>query len=339
MLSIRSHSAEKADVARLYNRFLKRSLRTTHNENIVWQLFLLPLNSRHCVSLWCKFRRGHRCGPVLSVIKFKNKKTKGMKRSIVFGDPNSIMAQLMASEAAQPLQLEPGKTVRATYLGRGLVTISGSKHDLPLHKMDNAKDIEPGFTADAVLMQIRKGSVETDPTVEDGSGICVSFKMAIIAEERRQRFENVAVDELVTGKVVRIIKAGAIVDIGCGVTGLVHISELVRGADLQQGSSIDVVVTRKDKESGRISLSQRRGVRRAFVRDIAVGEEFAGEARTVKNYGVFVQIAPGVAGLLHSSRIGKGFTEANAASMLPNPLRVKVIKISDDGERIDLALA
>lgn len=261
-----------------------------------------------------------------------------MKRSIVFGDPNSIMAQLMASAEAQPLQLEPGKTVSATYLGNGLVTILGSKHDLPLHKMD-ANSVERGFTGEAILMEIRKGEVDTDPTFDDASGICVSYKMAVIAQQRRERFESVNVDELVAGKVVRLIKAGAIVDIGCGVTGLVHVSEIVRGADLQNGGPIDVVVIKKDSDKGRISLSQRRGVRRAFVRDIAVGQEFAGQVRSVKNYGAFVEIASGVAGLLHSSRIGKGFSEATAASMLPSPMRVKVMKISEDGERIDLALA
>jgi predicted RNA-binding protein with RPS1 domain len=261
-----------------------------------------------------------------------------MKRSIVFGDPNSEMAKLMASAEAQPLQLEAGKTVRATYLGNGLVSINGSKHDLPLHKMD-ANTVERGFTGDAILMNIRKNEVDTCPTVEDASGICVSFKMAVIVAQRKERFENLAVDELCAGKVVRLIKAGAIVDIGLGITGLVHVSEIVRGANLVQGGAIDVVVTKKDTASGRISLSQRRGVRRAFVRDIAIGDEFAGQVRTVKNYGAFVEILPGVAGLLHSSRIGKGFNEANAASMLPNPLRVKVTKISDDGERIDLSLA
>jgi ribosomal protein S1 len=166
----------------------------------------------------------------------------------------------------------------------------------------------------------------------------LEFSLRSVGEARRTRLEAANIGDLVTGKVAKLLDCGVLVDVGDGACGLVHSSEIIRGTTFRVGDACDVLVVGKDSERGRISLSQRKGARRAFARDAVIGDEFDGTVTSVKPYGVFVSVRPGVAGLIHSSRLGKDYSEQNALELLPKPLRVKLTKIDDDGERLDLTV-
>jgi small subunit ribosomal protein S1 len=166
----------------------------------------------------------------------------------------------------------------------------------------------------------------------------LEFSLRSVAEARRTRLEGTEIGELIAGKVAKLLDCGILVDVGEGACGLVHSSEIVRGTTFKVGDRCDVLVVAKDPERGRVSLSQRKAVRRVFARDAVIGEEFDGTVSSVKPYGVFVTVRPGITGLIHSSRFGKAYSEQNALSLLPSPLRVKLTKLDDQAERIDLAL-
>lgn len=166
------------------------------------------------------------------------------------------------------------------------------------------------------------------------------FTVKSALDARKNRIEEVEIGAVLSGTVAKILDFGALVNIGNGACGLVHKSEYIRGVTLKVGDVIDVVVLSKDAERGRMALSYKKGVRRAFARQRVVGTEYGGTVVAVKPYGIFVEVEPGIVGLIHSSRLGgKDYDAESVRSSLPNPLRVRLMTTDADGERIDFALA
>ncbi len=113
-----------------------------------------------------------------------------------------------------------------------------------------------------------------------------------------------------SGVVTSLTDFGAFVDIG-GVEGLVHVSELswdrnVRSAKgfLEKGQKVEVFIKEFDVENQRISLSLKRLEENpwsSLVKSLEVGGRVKGKVRSVVDFGVFVEVLPGVEGLLHVS--------------------------------------
>ncbi|MFM9058215.1 MAG: S1 RNA-binding domain-containing protein [Planctomycetaceae bacterium] len=114
------------------------------------------------------------------------------------------------------------------------------------------------------------------------------------------------------GTVRSVRDFGAFVDIGSGVEGLVHVSELswdrvAKPADvLQPGQKVRVIVKRIDRQTGKIGLSARDLVespwKRAAVR-YHVGATVRGTVSRIAQFGAFVKLEPGVEGLVHVSEL------------------------------------
>jgi len=143
-----------------------------------------------------------------------------------------------------------------------------------------------------------------------GGDDVVLSRRAILEEQRKE--EAAAVRATVVegairqGRVIGLAPFGAFVDIGAGVTGLVHVSELSHGhitqvdQAVQVGLAVDVKVLGIDDKKGRISLSVRQaqkdpwdGVDERFQ----VGQVYPGTVRRSSHHGVFVELAPGVEAL------------------------------------------
>lgn len=167
------------------------------------------------------------------------------------------------------------------------------------------------------------------------------------AERRRELLEQLDEGDVVTGQVTGWRDFGAFVDLG-GADGLVHISELAwHRVDhprdvVSMGEELDVYILKVDRKRERISLSRKRLLPNPWtlVDDkYHVGQLVEGKIIRIVDYGAFVEVEPGVEGLLHTSQI--------AAANVNNPREVlkegevhllRVISIEADRQRMGLSL-
>jgi small subunit ribosomal protein S1 len=160
--------------------------------------------------------------------------------------------------------------------------------------------------------------------------------------------KKIAVGIVLPGTVVSLADFGAFVDIG-GLQGLVPVSEIShsrvgRPADrLRLGEQVNVKVIRIDEEKGKITLSLK-----ALEGDpwIAVAGQFrerqvvSGRAVRATDFGVFVELRPGVDGLLHLSEIPRSRQGAmREAAAAGGEVTVMIVSVDADKRRIGLALA
>ena len=135
----------------------------------------------------------------------------------------------------------------------------------------------------------------------------------------KQRFEDpwtlvpekYPVGKRVHGKVVSIVEYGAFVELEEGVEGLIHVSEMswtkkVKNprSILEVGQEVDVVVSEVDPEKRRLSLSLRATEPNPWeevAEKYQVGSKIRGTVRNLTDFGAFVEIVPGVDGLVHIS--------------------------------------
>ena len=155
---------------------------------------------------------------------------------------------------------------------------------------------------------------------DDGKRIVVSRAAAIKAKraaEAAKVKEKLEPGKVMKGRVSSITDFGCFVDLGGRIEGLVHISELsrkrVEKADevVKKGQTVEVQVLKVEKGGKRISLSMKRleddpwdGVAERFEK----GQEFKGTIVRKADFGVFVEVEPGLEGLIHVSRLPYGKT-------------------------------
>jgi small subunit ribosomal protein S1 len=104
---------------------------------------------------------------------------------------------------------------------------------------------------------------------------------------------------VMTGRVARLTEFGAFVDLGAGVTGLVHLTELAHGrvvrcSDIVSvGDRVPVKITRLDDKTGRISLSVKQAVTdpwESVPTSYLVGKSYPGKVKRFADFGVFVEL-------------------------------------------------
>jgi len=167
------------------------------------------------------------------------------------------------------------------------------------------------------------------------------------ARKREELFSRLQTGTTVKGTVSGITSYGAFVDIG-GADGLIHISELSwdrvsKVTDvLQLGEEVTVKVIKLDPEQTRISLSLRQLQQdpwERLVQSMPVGSIVEGQVTKTKKYGAFLQIMPGIEGLLHISELSWDHVERTEDVLkVWETLHVKVIGIDTARRRISLSL-
>ena len=167
------------------------------------------------------------------------------------------------------------------------------------------------------------------------------------ARKREDLFSRMKVGDTVRGAVSGLTSYGAFVDIG-GADGLIHISELSwdrvsRVTDVVQlGEEVEVKVIKLDPEQNRISLSLRQLQQdpwERLVQSVPVGTLVQGSVTKTKKYGAFLQIMPGIEGLLHISELSWDHVERTEDVLkVGEEIEVKVIGIDGARRRISLSL-
>ncbi len=164
---------------------------------------------------------------------------------------------------------------------------------------------------------------------------------------KAETLESLEEGQTVTGKVARIVDFGAFIDLG-GVDGLVHISEIAHEhVDnpedyLNVGDEIEVKVLSVDVDDERISLSRKDvlpGPWDGITEKIAKDDVVDGKVKRLVDFGAFVEVLPGVEGLLHISQIAhRHISTPNEVLEAGQEIKVKVLDVNEEEERLSLSL-
>ncbi|WP_050180738.1 30S ribosomal protein S1 [Domibacillus robiginosus] len=167
------------------------------------------------------------------------------------------------------------------------------------------------------------------------------------AENKQKVLEDIQAGDVIDGKVQRLTDFGAFVDIG-GVDGLVHISQLShehveKPSDvLTEGQEVKVKVLSIDRDSERISLSIKETLPGPWenIADRApIGSEHEGTVKRLVSYGAFVEVFPGVEGLVHISQISnRHIGTPHEVLEEGQSVRVKVLDANEQEHRLSLSM-
>ncbi|WP_339177271.1 30S ribosomal protein S1 [Oceanobacillus sp. FSL W7-1293] len=174
---------------------------------------------------------------------------------------------------------------------------------------------------------------------------------AIVEEEEKDRKEKVLQSlnpgDVIEGVVQRITNFGVFVDLG-GVDGLVHISQLAhehveKASDVvSEGDKIKVEVISVDLDSERISLSHKNtlpGPWAEVSEKIKPGSTAEGVVKRLVSFGAFVELLPGVEGLVHISQIAnRHIGTPQEVLEIGQPVTVKVLDVNEEEQRISLSI-
>jgi small subunit ribosomal protein S1 len=173
-----------------------------------------------------------------------------------------------------------------------------------------------------------------------------------VVEQEKGKKKIALLDSLQTGQVLdgtvqRITDFGAFVDIG-GIDGLVHISQLShehvqKPSDVvEEGQSVQVKVLNVDRDNERISLSIKETLPGPWtnISDKAPkGAVLDGVVRRLVSYGAFVEVFPGVEGLVHISQIShKHIGTPHEVLQEGQEIKVKVLDVNENDQRLSLSI-
>ena len=170
---------------------------------------------------------------------------------------------------------------------------------------------------------------------------------ATTAAARAEVFGKLAAGDVVTGKVARITSFGAFIDLG-GVDGLVHLTELSHERNVSPksvvtvGEEVEVKILDLNEEEGRVSLSLKAttpGPWDGVEQKLAAGDVIEGKVKRLTDFGAFVEVLPGIDGLVHISQISHKRVE-NPKDVLSvgQDVTVKVLEVNADAERVSLSI-
>ncbi|UQZ77071.1 30S ribosomal protein S1 [Niallia circulans] len=198
-----------------------------------------------------------------------------------------------------------------------------------------------------------KGKIISFKIVElekDKSRLILSHRAVVEEEKNKQKqnlLDSIEVGETLTGTVQRITDFGAFVDLG-GIDGLVHISQLSHDhisspTDVvQEGQEVKVKVLSVDRNNDRISLSIKETQPGPWA-DIAAraekGSVLDGTVKRIVSYGAFVEVFPGVEGLVHISQIAhKHIGTPHEVLKEGQEVQVKVLDVNEEEQRLSLSI-
>lgn len=235
-------------------------------------------------------------------------------------------------------------TITSVNKGGYVVEVAGVRCFCPLGQMDIRRIDDPAtMLGQKHRFQITEWRGGRDVVVS--RRVLLEEEQAAKAAETRERLEPGA---RFSGVVTSVREFGAFVDIG-GVEGLVHASELGYGRQRPQdvvhpGQSVEVEVLKieagKDGKGERISLSMRSLEEDPFgatVDELPEGTIVEGKVMRLQPFGAFVEIVPGVEGLLHVSAFGRRIGHPSEVVSEGQAIPVRIDAVDRDARRISLS--
>src|SRR5206468_3361308 len=183
-------------------------------------------------------------------------------------------------------------------------------------------------------------------------GNVVLSRRSVLEEEREEKkkhtLEVLSEGMVLTGTVKNITDYGAFIDLG-GIDGLLHVTDMSWGRVghpseiFQVGDQVEVVVLHFDRESGRVSLGYKQKSNdpwETVETRYAPGTKTHGRVVSLTNYGAFVELEPGVDGLLHISDMSWTRKVGHPSEVLKKgqDIETQILNIDRDNKRISLGL-
>ncbi len=179
----------------------------------------------------------------------------------------------------------------------------------------------------------------------------VLSRRAVLEEERKEVREQIlgrlAPGQVVEGKISNIVDFGAFVDLD-GIDGLIHISELSwshvnhPSEVVAIGDTVRIKVLDIDRDRQRISLGLKQTQEDPWQRVVSThrpGDVLEGVVTKVVAFGAFVEILPGVEGLVHISELADHHVENPSEVVEPGAtLNVKILEIDEERRRLSLSI-
>lgn len=227
------------------------------------------------------------------------------------------------------------------------VMISGLRAFCP------ASQIDLRHVQDSSHLVNQKLSFKIVEYKDNGRNIVVS-RRAVLAEEQKKNAEEILskieVGQTITGKVTTLKDYGAFIDLG-GVEGLVHVSEVSHGRVTKPGDVLKLgeevtvkVLAIEDKKDGgkKISLTVKGLGEDPWQRAISTlkeGDKVTGKVQRIQPFGAFVEIMPGVDGLIHVSNMShERIRDPRAVLKEGDEVEATVVTLDWDKRRIGLSL-
>ncbi len=238
--------------------------------------------------------------------------------------------------------LEKGKILEA------VVTVCDSEHNLIVDlgkirgiipRNEGAVGIADGSVRDIALIS-RVGKpvafIVTDIATEDGKTTATLSRKTAQEKCGKEYVERLSVGDIIDAKITHLESFGAFCDIGCGIAALmpidaISVSRISHPSDrFSMGDSIKAVVKSVD-DLGRISLSHREllGTWEQNAAEFKQGETVEGVVRTVEEYGIFIELAPNLAGLAEPKENVEAGQKVSVyiKSIIKDKMKVKLIII------------
>jgi small subunit ribosomal protein S1 len=180
--------------------------------------------------------------------------------------------------------------------------------------------------------------------------VILSHKAVLEDEAKKQKgsiLDKIQPGQVLEGTVQRMTDFGVFVDIG-GVDGLVHVSELAwnrvdKPSDVvKEGDKVTVKVLKVDKENERIGLSIKEtqaGPWAKVAEEFKAGSIVAGTVKRLVSFGAFVEVAPGIEGLVHISQIANRRVNTPGEVLKEGQeVQVKILDVVPQEQRISLSI-
>jgi small subunit ribosomal protein S1 len=223
-------------------------------------------------------------------------------------------------------------------LGGAVAFLPGSQVDIrPVRDVQPLMDLPQPFQI--LKMDRRRGNI-------------VVSRRAILeetrAEQRSGLIQNLAEGQIIDGVVKNITDYGAFVDLG-GIDGLLHVTDMSYkrvnhpSEVIAIGDTVRVQIVRINKDTQRISLGMKQLESDPWEGAMAkypIGAKFSGRVTNITEYGAFVELEPGIEGLVHVSEMSWTKKNVHPGKIVSTSqeVEVSIIEVDSDKRRISLGL-
>ncbi|HJG32142.1 MAG TPA: 30S ribosomal protein S1 [Jeotgalicoccus aerolatus] len=226
----------------------------------------------------------------------------------------------------------------------GLVLDVGVRGFIPASLLSDEyiEDLEQ-FTGQTLEVKVEDIDQEKNRVILNRKRIVEGEK----SKHRQAELQDLEIGSIIEGEVVRTTSFGAFINIG-SVDGLAHISELsysrVNSVEeaVEIGQKVNVKVLDVNPEQERISLSIKQAGESPFNKFIDAhdtGDVLNGTVKRLVDFGAFVEVSPGVEGLVHISEIAHDHVNVPSDVLKEEQeIEVKIIGLDKDNEKISLSI-
>jgi small subunit ribosomal protein S1 len=222
--------------------------------------------------------------------------------------------------------------------------------DIGLRGFVPASMVERHFVEDFSDYKGRKLRLRVKEMDREKNKVILSQKDVLDEEHEKKKLEimsGLKVGQVLEGTIQRLTQFGAFVDIG-GIDGLVHISEMAwhhveKASDVvKEGDQVKVQVLKLDPEKEKISLSikaTQEGPWDKAATQFHSGDIVEGTVKRLASFGAFVEIAPGVEGLVHISQIAhRHIGTPHEVLKEGQEVKVKILEVNAAEKRVSLSI-